>query len=87
MSFTCPVRIGWRNGCFMAGKKTRPLVFRLWITKKGNTMKVHDFAYQVALRTIVLLEEKQQYKVSEENRKQILSLIHGEVDSLLDKAL
>ncbi len=50
-------------------------------------MKVHDFAYQVALRTIVLLEEKQQYKVSEENRKQILSLIHGEVDSLLDKAL
>lgn len=49
-------------------------------------MKVHDFAYQVALRTIELLEEKQHYKVSEEHRKQILSLVHDEVDILLDRA-
>jgi hypothetical protein len=50
-------------------------------------MKVDDFAYQVALRTMALLEEKQHYKVSEENKKQILLDIQGEVDSLLDKAL
>ena len=49
-------------------------------------MKVHDFAYQVAARTIALLEEKQHYKVSEEHRKEILALIHGEVDTLLDQA-
>ena len=50
-------------------------------------MKVHDFAYQVAARTIDLLEEKQHYKVSEENRKEILALVHGEVDKLLDQSL
>tara|TARA_R110001592_G_scaffold54844_4_gene168097 strand:+ start:457 stop:609 length:153 start_codon:yes stop_codon:yes gene_type:complete len=50
-------------------------------------MKVHDFAYQVAIRTIQLLEEKQHYKVSEENQKEILALVHEEVDTLLDKSL
>ena len=50
-------------------------------------MKVDDFAYQVALRTMALLEEKQHYKVSEENKKQILLDIQSEVDVLLDKAL
>ena len=50
-------------------------------------MKVDDFAYQVALRTMALLEEKQHYKVSEESKKQILLEIQAEVDSLLDKAL
>lgn len=49
-------------------------------------MKVHDFAHQVALRTIELLEQKQHYKISEENQKQILALIRGEVDTLLDRA-
>jgi hypothetical protein len=49
-------------------------------------MKVHDFAHQVAMRTIELLEEKQHYKVSEENRKEILKLIRGEVNTLLDRA-
>jgi len=50
-------------------------------------MKVHDFAYQVAQRTIALLEEKQHYKVSEENKKEILRLLQDEVDDLLDKSL
>jgi len=50
-------------------------------------MKVHDFAYQVAQRTIALLEEKQHYKVSDEHRKEILALIHSEVDTLLDRSL
>ena len=49
-------------------------------------MKVHDFAYQVAQRTIALLEEKQHYKVSEEHRKEILLMIRDEVDVLLDQA-
>lgn len=49
-------------------------------------MKVHDFAHQVAARTIELLEEKQHYKVSDEHRKQILHLIRAEVDILLDRA-
>jgi len=50
-------------------------------------MKVHDFAHQVAQRTMDLLEEKQHYKVSEENRKLILAMIRDEVDVLLDRAL
>jgi len=49
-------------------------------------MKVHDFAYQVAQRTIELLEEKQHYKVSEEHRKEILLMLRDEVDDLLDRA-
>jgi hypothetical protein len=52
----------------------------------GMPVKVHDFAHQVAMRTIELLEEKQHYKVSEENRKEILKLIRGEVNTLLDRA-
>ncbi len=49
-------------------------------------MKVHDFAHQAAQWTIELLEEKQHYKISEENRKQVLELIRGEVDILLERA-
>lgn len=49
-------------------------------------VKVHDFAHQVAMRTIELLEEKQHYKVSEEHRKEILKLVRGEVDLLLDRS-
>jgi hypothetical protein len=49
-------------------------------------VKVHDFAHQVAMRTIELLEEKQHYKVSEDHRKEILKLIRGEVDILLDRS-
>ena len=49
-------------------------------------MKVHDFAYQVAARTIELLENTQHYKIPEELRKDILGKIHDEVNSLLKKA-
>ena len=34
-------------------------------------MKVQDFAYQVAIRTIELLEETQHYKIPENLRKEI----------------
>jgi hypothetical protein len=43
-------------------------------------MKVQDFAYQVATRTIALLEETQHYKVSEELRKTVLAKIQEELD-------
>ena len=46
-------------------------------------MKVHDFAYQVAARTIELMEEKQHYKVSDINKQDITHQILDEVDKLL----
>jgi len=49
-------------------------------------MKVQDFAYRVAARTIDLLENTQHYKVSEEHRKEVLDKILGEVDSILKKS-
>ncbi len=49
-------------------------------------MKVDDFAYQVAVRTIELLEQEQHYKVSEENRKLILQKILQEVPQIIKKA-
>ncbi|MBI2424624.1 MAG: hypothetical protein HYV27_17470 [Candidatus Hydrogenedentes bacterium] len=49
-------------------------------------MKVHDFAYRVAMRTIELLEEKQHYKVSEENRKDVGQAIIKEIDALIKQS-
>ena len=49
-------------------------------------MTVSDFAYQVALRTIDLLEHAQHYKVSEEHRKEILQRILAEVDEIIKKS-
>ena len=49
-------------------------------------MKVQDFAYNVAARTIDLLEETQHYRIPEELRKQVLAKVQGEVDELLKKS-
>jgi len=49
-------------------------------------MKVQDFAYQVAARTIELLEKTQHYKIPEELRKQVLAEIQAEIDDMLKKA-
>ena len=49
-------------------------------------MKVQDFAYQVSIRTIELLEEKQHYKVSEEHRKEIAKMILGELNEIIKKS-
>ena len=38
-------------------------------------MKVQDFAYQVSLRTMDLLENAQHYKISEAHKKEILATI------------
>lgn len=49
-------------------------------------MKVQDFAYNVAGRTIDLLEETQHYRVPEDLRKQVLAKIQVEIDDLLKKS-
>ncbi|HOK09500.1 MAG TPA: hypothetical protein PLT82_08770 [Candidatus Hydrogenedens sp.] len=49
-------------------------------------MKVEDFAYQVAVRTMELLEQEQHYKISEEHRKIILQKILQEVPQIIKKA-
>ena len=54
--------------------------------EKGRGMKVQDFAYNVAARTIDLLEETQHYRIPEELRKQVLAKVQGEVDELLKKS-
>ncbi len=53
---------------------------------KDDAMKVQDFAYHVAARTIEMLEETQHYKVPEELRKQVTSKILDELDELIKKA-
>ncbi len=49
-------------------------------------MKVQDFAYQVAMRTIELLEQLQHYKVSPEHRKEVGRIILSEVDAIIKKS-
>lgn len=49
-------------------------------------MKVQDFAYRVALRTIHLLEATQHYKIPEELRKQVTGKILEEIDDLLKES-
>ncbi len=54
--------------------------------RKGQKMKVQDFAYQVAARTLELLESTQHYKIPDDLRKDVLGKIQLEVDSLIKKA-
>lgn len=49
-------------------------------------MKVQDFAYQVCVRTMELLENVQHYKISEAHRKEVLATILKELDSLIQKS-
>jgi len=49
-------------------------------------MKVQDLAYQVASRTIELLEETQHYKIPEELRKEVTSQILAELDTIIKKS-
>ncbi|HOZ45876.1 MAG TPA: hypothetical protein PLO37_09350 [Candidatus Hydrogenedentes bacterium] len=48
-------------------------------------MKVQDLAYNVASRTIELLEETQHYKIPEELRKDVLAKILAELNKLITK--
>lgn len=49
-------------------------------------MKVQDFAYNVAARTLELLETQQHYKVPAATRDQILKQILGELNALIKKS-
>jgi len=49
-------------------------------------MKVQDFAYQVASRTITFLEETQHYKIPEDLRRSVLAKIQEELNDLLAKS-
>ncbi len=49
-------------------------------------MKVQDFAYQVAARTMEVLETTQHYKISDAHRKEVLATILKELDLLIQKA-
>lgn len=50
---------------------------------EGTIVKVQDFAYQVAMRTIELLEETQHYKIPENLRKEVGQKILTEVDTII----
>ena len=49
-------------------------------------MKVQDFAYQVTIRVIELLEHSHHYKVTDEVRKQVAESIQNEIGELLKRA-
>jgi hypothetical protein len=49
-------------------------------------MKVQDFAYAVAHRTLELLEQTQHYKIPEELQKQVLTTIQNEMNDLIKKS-
>lgn len=49
-------------------------------------MKVQDFAYQVSLRTMDLLENAQHYKITDIHRKEILATILKEIDQWVQKS-
>jgi hypothetical protein len=49
-------------------------------------MKVQDFAYQVSVRTMELLEKHQHYKINDETRKKITDEIIKSVDDLIKKS-
>ena len=49
-------------------------------------MRVEDFAHQVSIRTMALLAELHQYKISEDLQKEVLRRIRKEVNQLLQQA-
>ncbi len=49
-------------------------------------MKVQDFAYQVSMRTMELLEDAQHYKITELHRKEVVAVILKEIDQLIQKS-
>ena len=49
-------------------------------------MKVQDFAFQVTLRTIELLEQTQHYKIPEATRKEVGQRILSELNDIIKKS-
>jgi len=49
-------------------------------------MKVQNFAYNVAVRTMDLLEQEQHYKIPDETRKEITQQIMKDLHRLLQQS-
>ncbi len=49
-------------------------------------MKVQDFAYQVALHTMELLEQAQHYKIADNHRREVLAAVLRDVDDIIKRA-
>jgi len=49
-------------------------------------MKVQDFAYNVAAKTMELLEQEQHYKIPEDTRKEILKLVGASLDDIIKRS-
>ena len=49
-------------------------------------MKVQEFAYQVCVRTMELLEQIHHYKISDAHRKEVTAKILSEIDTIIKKA-
>lgn len=53
---------------------------------EDSAMKVQDFAYQVSVRTMELLEQLQHYKIADEHRKEVTQKVLEEIDSIIKRA-
>ena len=53
---------------------------------RRDAVKVQEFAYQVAVRTLELLEQTQHYKIPDATRKDVTAKVLAEVDDLIKKA-
>ena len=53
------------------------------VRQRELSMKLEDFAYSVADRTLRLLENEHHYKVPDHVRKEIFERIAGEIDGLV----
>jgi hypothetical protein len=58
----------------------------IFIFEEMPAMKVQDFAYLVAHRTIEILEKTQHYKIPDELKKEVMGTIQKELDDLIKKA-
>lgn len=49
-------------------------------------MKVQDFAYNVSMKTMELLEQQQHYKISDDARKEVTRQILAHLNALLKQS-
>ena len=58
-----------------------PLVRGIW--PGATAMKVQDFAYNVAIKTMDLLEREKHYKIPEDVRKSVAAEILADLNNLI----
>ena len=47
-------------------------------------MKLENFCYSVAMKTLELLEKEHNYKIPEQVRKEIVEAVVGQMDSFIE---